>query len=329
MTPGYRALLERAAWLDLSQRGKIAVRGPDRTRLVHALTTNDIRSLLPGNGCYAFFLNAQGRVLADVNAFCLSEQILFDTEPETRNLILTQVEQFTIGDDACTTDLSDELMTFSVEGPQAKHVLERLLSTLPAENYQIAAEPFGWVAQVSTTGQAGWMFFVPTKALRPLVQEIENAGVIRAGAEDARVVRIENGKPRFGEEITDRFLAPEVAQPHAISLHKGCYLGQEVVERLRSRKAVSRLLTPVRFDSGSSAAPGTKLQNGDVRAGEVVSAAYSPRFGQWVGMAYIRTDVVRAGASLSFDSGRLTIAGAPYAPPYAAIDCPSEGGVFG
>ena len=152
------------------------------------------------------------------------------------------------------------------------------------------------------------MLFVPPVALTPLVRSIEEAGAVRASAEDARVVRIENGKPRFGYEITERFLAPEPAQFHAISRHKGCYLGQEVVERLRSRNAVSRILTPVRFDSGSSAIPGTKLRIRDVRAGEIVSAAYSPRFRQWVGMAYIRTDVVQPGARLSFDSGSLTIA---------------------
>jgi aminomethyltransferase len=89
-------------------------------------------------------------------------------------------------------------------------------------------------------------------ALVSLVRSIENAGAVRASTEDARVVRIENGKPRFGEEITTRFLAPETAQFGAISRDRGCsYHGQEVVERLRSRNAVSRILTPVRFDSGS------------------------------------------------------------------------------
>jgi folate-binding protein YgfZ len=201
-------------------------------------------------------------------------------------------------------------MTVSVEGPEAARVLAAVVATLPAGSHQISEAPPGWVAHVTTTGQPGWMLFVPTVALTPLVRSIEDVGAVRASAEDARVVRIENGKPRFGEEITERFLAPETAQFHAISRHKGCYLGQEVVERLRSRNAVSRILTRVRFDSGSSVIPGTKLRNGDVRAGEIVSAAYSPRFGQWVGMAYIRTDVVRPGVRLSFDSGWLTIADA-------------------
>jgi folate-binding protein YgfZ len=221
------------------------------------------------------------------------------------------LEQFTIADDAVTTDLTDLLSTVSIEGPEAEHMLEPVVPAFPAGSYQITEAPFGWVAHVTTTGQPGWMLFIPPIALAPLVRSIEESGAVRATSEDAQVVRIENGKPRFGEEITERFLAPETAQFHAISRHKGCYLGQEVVERLRSRNALSRILTAVRFDSGSSAIPGAKLRNGDVRAGEIVSAAYSPRFGQWVGMAYVRKDVVQPGARLSFDSGSLTIVDAP------------------
>ena len=143
-----------------------------------------------------------------------------------------------------------------------------------------------------------------------LISEIKNLGATLGSAEDARTVRIENGKPRYGEEITARFLALEVSQPHAISLHKGCYVGQEVVERVRSRNAVTRILMPVRFESGSSATPGVKLRDGDMRAGEIVSAVYSPLFGHWVGMAYIRADVARSGMILTFDSGRVTVADA-------------------
>lgn len=308
MTPGYRALREGAAYIDLSQRGKLAVLGPDRTRLIHAMTTNDIRSLVPGTGCYAFFLNAQGRVLADANIFCLPDQILLDTEPETRNTILAHIEEFTIADEASVTDLTPETGTVSIEGPAARHVVEKIIPSVPAEMHEIAVTAYGWVSRVSTTGQPGWMVFAPAAVQRQLMMDIQTAGGVHANLADARVVRIENGKPRFGEEITARFLAVETGQLDAISSHKGCYLGQEVVERLRSRNAVSRLLRPIYFDSGASAVAGTKLHDGDVRVGEIVSAAYSPHFERWVGLAYIRTDVVRPGAKLSFDSGRVTVA---------------------
>ena len=298
---------EGAAYVDLSQRGKIAVSGPDRTRLLHALTTNDVRSLLPGAGCYAFFLNAQGRVLADANVFCLPDEILLDTEPEVRNSILAHLEEFTIADDASAIDITPYTGTVAVEGPQAQHVLEKIIPALPTERHAITMSPYGWVARVSTSGQPGWAVFTPAAMQGRFVCDIESAGAVHANQADTRVVRIENAIPRFGEEITARFLAAEVGEVDAISSGKGCYLGQEVVERVRSRNAVSRVLAPIHFDSGTSAGAGTKLHDGAVRAGEIVSAVYSPCFGCWVGLAYVRTDLLRLGVSLSFDSGRVTI----------------------
>jgi tRNA-modifying protein YgfZ len=309
MTPGYRALREGAAYVDLSQRGKIAVLGPDRTRLLHALTTNDVRSLVPGAGCYTFFLNAQGKVLADANVFCLPDQILLDTEPETRSSILAHLEGFTIGDDASEVDITPEMGTICVEGPQAQRVLQTLIPALPTEEHGITMSPYGWVARVSSSGQPGWTTFAPAAVQRQFVLDVEDAGAIHANPADARVVRIENAHPRFGEEITCRFVAPETGELAAISSDKGCYLGQEVVERLRSRNAVSRLLTPIHFDGDTSASAGTRLRYRDAHAGEIVSAVYSPHFGHWVGFAYIRTDLLRPGSSFSFDSGGVTIAG--------------------
>src|SRR5262245_28067384 len=99
VTPGYRGLREHAAWLDLTGRGKIRMTGEDRARLLHAMTTNEIQKLHSGEGCYTFFLNAQGRILADANVLCLPDHILLDTEPETRQKILDHLEHFIIADD--------------------------------------------------------------------------------------------------------------------------------------------------------------------------------------------------------------------------------------
>src|SRR5438105_12101383 len=99
MGPGYNALRENAAYLDLSARGKIFAAGEDRVRLLHAMTTNHIQRLQPGQGCYAFFLNAQGRILADVNLFVLEDRILLDAEPELGERLYQHLDKFIIADD--------------------------------------------------------------------------------------------------------------------------------------------------------------------------------------------------------------------------------------
>src|SRR4051794_16112399 len=101
---GYQALRESAAWIDLSGRGKIRLTGEDRARLLHAMTTNEIQKLAPGQGSYTFFLNAQGRILADANVVILEDTVLLDTEPETRERVFQHLDQFIIADDVTLED---------------------------------------------------------------------------------------------------------------------------------------------------------------------------------------------------------------------------------
>src|SRR6476619_466079 len=111
-SPGYEALRTSAAWVDLSSRGKIIATGDDRVRLLHAMTTNHIQQLQPGQGCYAFFLNAQGRIVADVNVFVLPDRLLLDVEPELREKVYEHLDKFIIADDATLEDVSGSLISF-------------------------------------------------------------------------------------------------------------------------------------------------------------------------------------------------------------------------
>src|SRR5215472_16965253 len=111
---GYEALRNSAAWLDSSARGKIELTGEDRARLLHAMTTNHVQQLTPGAGCYAFFLNAQGRILADVNVLCRPDHFLLDLEPETREKIYQHLDRYIIADDATLEDITEQTATIAV-----------------------------------------------------------------------------------------------------------------------------------------------------------------------------------------------------------------------
>src|SRR5437588_4121301 len=113
---GYEALRSSAAWLDLPSRGKIIVTGEDRARLLHAMTTNHIQQLQPGQGCYAFFLSAQGRILGDSNVLCFADHFLLDTEPEIAGKIYEHLDHFIIADDVTLENLTPSLVTIAVEG---------------------------------------------------------------------------------------------------------------------------------------------------------------------------------------------------------------------
>ena len=306
---GYEALRNRAAWLDLSARGKIKLTGEDRARLLHAMTTNHIQQLTPGTGCYAFFLNDKGRVLADANILCRPDYFLLDVEPETRQPLYQHLDRFIIADDVTIEDATDAVATIAVEGPQAAALLERAGAPVPDGEYSSVDWNESTIARLNSTGSPGFFIFLPVSEKAAVISRLEAAGAEPAGAEAARVVRLEHGKPRYSEDISERFLAQEANQPHALHFSKGCYLGQEIVERVRSRGQIHRVLMPLVLDTKEPPAPGAKLQIDTTSVAEITSAAYSPALGKVVALAYVRTEHARPHEQMTLGDIRAEVAG--------------------
>jgi folate-binding protein YgfZ len=298
-TPGYEALRAHTAWIDLSARGKIRASGEDRARLLHAMTTNHVQQLKPGEGCYAFFLNAQGRILSDVNLFCFEDHFLLDTEPETRAKLYEHLDRYIIADDVTLSDETDRVSTVALEGPEAVQMLARLGAPAPEAPYSTASWGLRTIAHVDSTGMGGFFIFTSIDDKSRLIADLEGAGAVAATHEDATIVRVENGRPRYGEEITERYLVQETGQLQAVHFSKGCYLGQEIVERVRSRAQIHRVLRRVEIDSQEVPPAGAKLKAADADAAEIVSAVLSPALGKVVAMAYVRTPNSEPGTELS------------------------------
>jgi folate-binding protein YgfZ len=306
---GYDALRSRAAWIDLSARGKIKLTGEDRARLLHAMTTNHIQQLTPGSGCYAFFLNDKGRVLADANILSRPDYFLLDVEPETRQPLYQHLDRFIIADDVTLEDATDAVATIAVEGPQAAEVFERAGAPVPESDYSTVDWGESVIARLSSTGSPGFFIFVPFAEKADLIARLEAAGAEPADPEAARVVRLEHGKPRYSEDISERFLAQEANQPHALHFSKGCYLGQEIVERVRSRGQIHRVLMPLVLETTEPPAPGAKHEFKGAGAAEITSAAYSPALGKVVALAYVRTEHARPHEHMMLGDVHAEVAG--------------------
>src|SRR5580692_9770920 len=125
VTVGHEALLNSAGLLDLSLRGRIRVTGEDRARLLHAMTTNHVQQMKPGDGIYVFFLNAQGRILADACILCFEEHFLLDTAPETRQVVYEHLDNYIIADDVTLEDITEQTFSFGLEGPKAADIAAR------------------------------------------------------------------------------------------------------------------------------------------------------------------------------------------------------------
>jgi folate-binding protein YgfZ len=283
-------LREGAAWIDLTGRAKIRAHGEDRVRLMHAMTTNHVAQLTPGQGCYAFFLNPQGRILADVNLFVLPEYLLLDMEPEVRVKIYEHLDKFIIADDVTLEDVTDGIATVNVEGPKSESVLTGIGAPIPAGGFGIEAWGDDFVARVSSTGAPGFSMFVPFSRKTELIGRLEAAGAVASDAESAEVVRLEHWLPKYGVDIVENYIPQEVQRLDAIHFSKGCYVGQEIVERVRSRGHLNKMLMRLKIDTDQPVARAARVLAGDKDFGEVKSAAFSPALGKTLALVMLRVD---------------------------------------
>lgn len=286
MSQGYEALRHGAAWLDLSTRARFVVSGRDRARYLHNVASNDVKSMTPGSSCYAFLLTPQGRIQADLHLFCFADRFLIDTEPDLREKVPPLILKYKVADQVELEDVTAETAAMGVEGPKATEIREAV------------SAPEFTVLDASVTGQPGFRIFCTADAFPEVVRRVEAAGAVAATAEDARAVRIENGKPRYGEDIRETSLPQETQQMQAVSFEKGCYLGQEIVERIRAMGHVNKLLVRLEMEAAGVVAAGTKLTVDGKEAGEITSAVVSPESGRVAALAYVRTPHAQAGTVL-------------------------------
>ncbi len=325
----FQALLSGCGLYDLSWRAKIAVTGGDRVRWLNGMVTNNVRDLAPGHGVYAFLLNAQGRIQADLYVFQRGESLLVDMERGQRETILQLFDRYIISDDVEIADISDKLTALGLTGPESRTILERAGIAVPDLAYLQLAE-FTWKAawkdasqqQTVTLLRSGeearesWQIWIAPAQTGELWDALVKAGAWPTGTAALNLFRISRGIPQFGEDIRERDLPQETGLTRALNFTKGCYIGQEIVERIRSRGAVHRQFTAFTVE-GTLPEPGTKIvageKNEEKEAGEITSSAVLPLPGgdRPVALGYLRREA--AGKDLRAGTAKLKLALLPLA----------------
>ncbi len=311
----FQALLSGAGLYDLSDRAKIAVTGGDRVRWLNGMATNNVRDLAPGHGVYAFLLNAQGRIQADLYVFQRGESLLVDTENVQKATVLQLFDRYIIADDVEIADISPTLRTIGLTGPQSREVLERAgiavphLSFLQFADVQWQQRPVS-VLRAGEEARESWQVWIAPEHFAELWKKLMESGARPIGSTALNYFRISHGIPQFGVDIRDRDLPQETGQSRALNFTKGCYLGQEIVERIRSRGAVHRQFTAFEVE-GALPEPGSKLSANDKEVGEITSSAILPFSAgdRPVALGYLRREA--AGKDLRTGNAKLKLAQLP------------------
>lgn len=327
----FEALRTRCAVYDLGYRAKISITGKDRVRWLNGMVTNNIRDLAAGHGVYAFLLSPQGHILGDLYAYNRGESITVDTDSAQLEKILATFDHYIIMDDVELTRLSSsdedirdsasldsstdrgaaeassigELTALGIAGPTARDVIRKagmeVPDLQPLQLHEIQCDcACGCVhCTVVRTDDAidSYEIWLASEHVRPLWHALMTAGASPIGFEALELHRILSGIPQYGVDIRERDLPQETEQARALNFSKGCYIGQEIVERIRSRGAVHRKFSGF-LAEGSDAIPvGSKIFAGEKEIGEITSAAriHAGVTDKTVALGYIRREVGTPG----------------------------------
>jgi len=309
----HRLARERVALVDTNFRAVFSLTGPDRVRYLNAVLTSNVRDLASGQGAIGLLLNAQGHILAELETLALQDRLVVLGHAFIREPTAATLDKFIIMDDATLADDTAESGTLAVEGPAAPEMVRELtgveLAGLSDRGHAeatikaaVGAIPCR-VIRRSLFGFPGAEFLVRRESLAPLWNVLSAA--VRAhgggaiGYRTLNALRLEAGVPWFGTDFDEHHIPHEAALENThISYTKGCYTGQEIVERVRSRGHVNRRRVGFLFAGAEPPAPGAKLTAAGAEAGHVTSAAYSPLAGRPIGMGYLRREHSQPGNPL-------------------------------
>jgi len=314
----FRALLDGCGLYDLNWQAKLVLSGEDRVRWLNGMVTNNVRDLDVGHGVYCFVLTAQGRIVADLVAYNRGDYLLVTSE-RAQTAALTEIfDRYIIMDDVEVADISDKLSAVGVAGPQAAHILKAasidVLQLAPGQVADLVWHNVGiTVARSTHPNFDGYEIWHAAEQTPTVWDEMAKAGAVPVGSEALEWFRIARGVPRFGIDLTAKDLPQETEQKHVLSFTKGCYIGQEIVERIRARAILHRTFTGFVLE-GEPPRTGTKITDGDKNIGEITSSARIPfpSGERTVGLGYLRREFESPGTIVQIDGRQATVQSIPF-----------------
>jgi folate-binding protein YgfZ len=301
-------MLSSAAAVDLGWLARIAVKGEDRTRWLAGMTTNAVQSLEVNHGNYNLVLNAQGRIRGDLYAFREQDRLVLETTSAQVDRLVQHFDRFIIMDDVELEHLTG-LTAVGVIGATAPEILEKLgidakqLVPIQQLTSNVAGIPVTIVRAYSVL-LPRFEIWVEDGHVSQIWSAVLDAGCKPAGLNALESLRVIEGVPAYGIDIQEKHLAQETSQTRALNFNKGCYLGQEIVERIRSRANIHRALRQFEL-KGQTPVPGAELAADGKPVGHLFSVAALQIEGQTRTFAIgeIRTEALASHSDIQFDGG--------------------------
>ncbi|MEQ1604878.1 MAG: glycine cleavage T C-terminal barrel domain-containing protein [Pyrinomonadaceae bacterium] len=290
------------------KRGLIAVWGKEAVQFLDGLITNDMKTLADGAQILAAFPNAQGRLLAVVRVLRQGDRFLFETEEATREKLFLNLFRFTYAGDFFVEDLSDQHRYFEVWGEPP--------ASAGGLTFGIWGEPPASAGGLTFTRSTTSSTFIPVDEIDPFLSSLSASQAVEISDDLFETLRIENGVPKYGIDMDETTIVPELGLDGLISYNKGCYIGQEIIARIHFRGHVAKRLTGLVSAPGAIATgfqPGAELTTAEGKnAGRLTSVTFSPKLEKTVALAFVRYDHLLEGTQLNSGEANVEVRNLPF-----------------
>ena len=321
----YRAMREGAGVIDRSMLGKVSVTGRDRQAFLQGMLTNDVKGLTAGKGTGAAFLDALGKVMVLLNVYALDDRLLIELPASLTEKTLERLDHFLISEKVYFEAADSAFAIIAVQGPGAGDLLSRLagqtLDLTPYEHVEvvIAGEPVR-VIHRREGGVAGfhcWTAAAHGAALWAAIAEV----AVPVGMQALDTLRVEAGIAWYGRDVDETLIFPETRLEQLVSFTKGCYIGQEVVARVKYRGHINRGLSGLVLEGDRIPAAGARVVAAGKEIGRVTSAVWSYALDRPIALGYVRREHFEPGSPVDVDDGgvvlRAKVAALPFVEPAA------------
>ncbi len=311
----YRAAKSAAAFRLLKHRGKIRAKGPDHVSFLHAMLSNEVQRLEPRQGRYATFLTATGKMVADLYCYRFAESILLDLQKSLLADVIEKLEAHLIMDEVELRDESEKYAHFGFIGPDARRLLDSLLEgPSPEEACSLAEVAFdgraAWWIAMHPEDPHDFEVMLPAAAGREFHDSLIASGPLELSPQTFHLLRLERGVPLFGVDMDQKNYPMEAGLERAISLNKGCYIGQEVVARATHIGGVPRKLRRLEVEGDVPPQARAEILGPEDRpVGLVTSAALSPDMNRVIALGYIKRAHAESNRAFRVRLGSGTTAG--------------------
>ncbi len=305
--------------IDLSSRARIEVSGSEAIQFLNGLITNDMKTLPENRWMPAVFPNVQGRLLASTRVLRIGDDLtgksssptfLLDTEAATHERLLKTIERFTLAGDFRVSDITGKTALLSIQGKRAAEIIGALLGAPTVAIPRDGLAQLVWqqneitVLRATHTAEDGFDLIVNIEHAGALWDSLVHAGAQPVAHDALNILRIEAGIPRYGRDMDETNIVTETNLDEAVSYTKGCYVGQEIIARIKYRGHVAKKLRGLVFERDEPIEVGAAIKSEEAKdIGRITSVAQSPGLERTIALGYVRYEYLAAGTNVSVTCG--------------------------